>query len=441
MPPSSRPTARHVRPSSPTARRSRRRPSGRRHSPRAPGSRSDPARRHTPVAPNSASGTAPRTIVITPCDAPMISVNATTSGRLLVPASNRSSAGGRIPVAIRPTVIALKFRAKRISTTRPPNCATPFREATQTAAAVANPAASSTGTSWTEITPNTNAFSDMMRANSAMAIDRVVPSSGGPSGVATGAPVGPPLSVRLTSRETEPVQRQADSQIDQCERDEGLPPAQPFVQRMTEQPEHRRGERPEQRQIGDRLPPARRRDLHQGGERGVVQAEPHADAQERPDDKVGRFAAHLRQREEAEGHQGGAERHHGSRASAVDRATHGTRDEAHDEQRHGEAEEDEPAAPARVPTDRAGEDSEAVEARPPRRDLREAEREDGAHHGVAEPRAPSGARVRAGCGTHEARRVTTARAASDDVLGAVIPLLLWSPAAVTARASALSRMR
>ena len=43
----------------------------------------------------------------------MISVNATTSGRLLVSASNRSRAGGRIPVAIRPTVIALRFRAQR----------------------------------------------------------------------------------------------------------------------------------------------------------------------------------------------------------------------------------------------------------------------------------------------------------------------------------------
>jgi len=109
-----------------------------------------------PFAPNSASGTAPRTIVMTPWEAPMRNVNATTSGRCPVPANSRSSDGGRIPMAIRPTVMARRLRAKAISTTRPPNCATPLSDATQTAAAVTRPAASSKGTSWTETTPNTN---------------------------------------------------------------------------------------------------------------------------------------------------------------------------------------------------------------------------------------------------------------------------------------------
>src|SRR5262249_18523835 len=109
-----------------------------------------------PLAPNSASGTEPRTIVITPSDAPMSRVRASTSGRLRVPASSKASAGGKTPIAMRPTVIARKFRAKTISTTLPPNCATPFSDATQTAAAVARPAASSKGTSCTQITPNTN---------------------------------------------------------------------------------------------------------------------------------------------------------------------------------------------------------------------------------------------------------------------------------------------
>ena len=182
---------------------------------------------------------------------------------------------------MRPTVIARRLRPKTISTTRPPNWATPFSEATHTAAAVARPAASSNGTSCTEMTPNTNPFSDMMRAKSAMAIERARPSSGGPP-VTRARPCGPRALGGLTPGETEPVQRQAHHQIDEGEHDEGLPPADLLVQGMADHPEHRRGERSEQREIGDRLPPARRRDLHQRGERGVVQAQPHAEAEERP---------------------------------------------------------------------------------------------------------------------------------------------------------------
>ena len=109
---------------------------------------------------------------MTPWDAPMSSVNATIIGRLPVPNSSRSSDGGRMPTAKRPTVIARRLRPNTISTTRPPNWATPFIEATQTAAAVARPAASIIGTSCTEMTPNTNPLSDMMRAKSPMATER-----------------------------------------------------------------------------------------------------------------------------------------------------------------------------------------------------------------------------------------------------------------------------
>src|SRR5689334_25033586 len=85
----------------------------------------------------------------------MSSVNATTSGRLAGPTISKSSEGGSTPTAMRATVMARSLRPNSISTTRPPNCATPFNEATQTAAAVASPAASSRGTSCTDTTPNT----------------------------------------------------------------------------------------------------------------------------------------------------------------------------------------------------------------------------------------------------------------------------------------------
>src|SRR5688572_1872218 len=114
-------------------------------------------------------------MVMTPCDAPMTSVNATISGRLPVPATSRSSERRQ---DADPTVIARRLRAKTISTTRLPNWATPFIEATQTAAAVASPAASSRGTNCTEMTPKTNPLSDMMRAKSAMATERARPSRG-----------------------------------------------------------------------------------------------------------------------------------------------------------------------------------------------------------------------------------------------------------------------
>src|SRR5262249_10412106 len=130
-------------------------------------------------------------MVITPCDAPMRRVNVTTSGRLPVPSNSNTRDGGRTPSANRATVIARRLRPKTISTTRPPNWATPFSEAIQTATAVASPAASSNATSWTDTTPNTYALSDMISVKSAMAIDRTRPSSGGPSADTRPAVVAP----------------------------------------------------------------------------------------------------------------------------------------------------------------------------------------------------------------------------------------------------------
>jgi hypothetical protein len=74
----------------------------------------------------------------------------------------------------------------------------------------------------------------------------------------------------------EPVQRQAHHQVDEGEQDEGLTPADLLVERVTDHPEHRGGERAEQGEIGDRRPPARGGDLHQCGERGNVEARAHA---------------------------------------------------------------------------------------------------------------------------------------------------------------------
>src|SRR5204862_443821 len=82
------------------------------------------------------------------------------------------------PIAMRATVIGRRLRPNTISTTRPPNCAKPFIDATQTAAAVARPAASSSGTSCTVTTAKTKPFSDMTSAKSAIATIRMPPSRG-----------------------------------------------------------------------------------------------------------------------------------------------------------------------------------------------------------------------------------------------------------------------
>jgi len=66
---------------------------------------------------------------------------------------------------------------------------------------------------------------------------------------------------------------------------------------LADHPEHRRRERSEQGEVGDRRPPTRGGDLHQRGERGVVQTQPHAEAEEHPDRQVRRLAADMGQGE------------------------------------------------------------------------------------------------------------------------------------------------
>ena len=125
-------------------------------------------------------------MVITPCEAPSSSVNATSSQSSPRASNSSTRQGGSTPMAMRATVIAFRFLAKKISTSRPPNWPWPFSEATHTATAPTRPAASSKGTSCREITPNTKPFSDMMRANRAMPTTRCRPWSTGPSGDVAG---------------------------------------------------------------------------------------------------------------------------------------------------------------------------------------------------------------------------------------------------------------
>ena len=86
----------------------------------------------------------------------------------------------------------------------------------------------------------------------------------------------------LAPRQPDPVQRQADDQIDGSEDQQRLAPAHGSVQRVADRPEDAGGEAAEQRQVGDGTPPARGRHLHERGERGVVQAQAHGDAEQAP---------------------------------------------------------------------------------------------------------------------------------------------------------------
>ena len=100
-----------------------------------------------------------------------------------LPPENNSSRkeAGSTAMAMRPTAMARSRLPNRSSTTRPPNWAKPFIEATQTATPAASPAASSSGTSCTVMTPKTKPFSDITSAKSAIPSTRTRPASGGPS--------------------------------------------------------------------------------------------------------------------------------------------------------------------------------------------------------------------------------------------------------------------
>jgi hypothetical protein len=212
-------------------------------------------------------------------------------------------------------------------------------------------------------------LSDITSANSAIAAVRAVPVSGGPSraGEVSGLP----------PREPEPVERQADREVDQREEHQRLAPAHGFVQVVSDDPEHGRGEGAEEREVRDRAPSAGRHHLHERGERGVVEHEPHPHAEERPDRQVLALGLHQGQHVQADRDEDRADRHDPARAVAVDGAAGPAGHRAHGEQCDRETEVDEAPAPAGLRTDRAGEDAEAVVARAPGGDLREPERADG----------------------------------------------------------------
>ena len=187
---------------------------------------------------------------------------------------------------------------------------------------------------------------------------------------------------RFAPRQPEPVQRQAYSQVDGGEDHQRLAPADGLIEVMPDHPEHGRGEGAEQREIRDRPPPARRHHLDQRRERRVVEAQPHAHAEEGPYREIGRLDAHQRQRVEAGRYQQRADRHHAARAVAVDGAARPCRHRAHREQRRREAEIHQAGAPASVGGDRAGQNAQGIVARAPGRDLRDAERADRGQHRV-----------------------------------------------------------
>ncbi len=91
--------------------------------------------------------------------------------------------------------------------------------------------------------------------------------------------------------QSQPMQRQADRNVDRGEDQQCRAPAVGAVEGMADGPEHGGGKPAEQRQIGDRAAAPRRRHLDEGREGCVVEAEPHGDAEERPGGEVRRLAA------------------------------------------------------------------------------------------------------------------------------------------------------
>jgi hypothetical protein len=74
---------------------------------------------------------------------------------------------------------------------------------------------------------------------------------------------------RIAARESEPVQRQTDREVDGGEGDQRAALAIGFVQVVADDPEHGRGVRTVEGEVGDCLPSSRRRHLHQCGKRRV----------------------------------------------------------------------------------------------------------------------------------------------------------------------------
>ena len=198
---------------------------------------------------------------------------------------------------------------------------------------------------------------------------------------------GSRVSRGLASRETNPVERQADGEVDRGEDHERAAPAIGLVQVMADHPEDGRGVGAVERKVRDGLAAARRRDLHERGERRVIETAAHAEAEHGPDRQIARRVAHLREREEPCRYDDRADRHHHACTDPIDEPADPRRDEAHDEERDAEAEKDRGHRPSGLGDDRLREDAETVVARAPGRDLRNSERVDGDDHGVAPPSA------------------------------------------------------
>ena len=221
-----------------------------------------------------------------------------------------------------------------------------------------------------------------------MPTTRMRPSSTGPSGEVAAFVGGSRIFRCLASRETNPVERQADGQVDRGEDHERAAPAIGIVQVMADHPEDGRGVGAVEREVRDGLAAARRRDLHQGGERGVIETAAHADAEHGPDRQIARLVAHLREREEPCRYDDRADRHHRPRTNPIDEPADPRRDEAHHEERDAEAEKDRGHGPSGLGDDRLRQDAETVVARAPGRDLRNTKRIDGDDHGVGPPWRP-----------------------------------------------------
>jgi hypothetical protein len=189
----------------------------------------------------------------------------------------------------------------------------------------------------------------------------------------------------LASRETNPVERQADDEIDCREDYERAAPAIGLIQIMAYHPEDRRGISAIKSKVRDGLAAARRRHLHQGSERGVIKTEPHADAEHGPDGEIARHIVHLRKCKQPCRNDDRTDRHHGPRTNPIDKPADPRRNETHDEERYAKAKKYRSHGPSGLGDDRLRQDAEAVIARAPSRNLRQSERIHGDDHWVNPP--------------------------------------------------------
>jgi hypothetical protein len=189
---------------------------------------------------------------------------------------------------------------------------------------------------------------------------------------------------RIAARESEPVQRQTDREVDGGEGDQRAALAIGFVQVVADDPEHGRGVRTVEGEVEIAFRP---RDgvTCTSAANAASEAASHADAEHSPDGKVARLAPHLRQRHEPRRNDDRAGAHHDPRASSVDQPSHPRRDEDHHQEGNGEAEKHRGHRPSGVGNNGFGENAQTIAARAPRRDLGDAERIYREEHGVQAP--------------------------------------------------------